>query len=45
MPMDMKPPTGRGRAPFNLTRFQLGVAAGLVAALFVLLAGKGFLGM
>ena len=45
MPMELKPAAGAGRAPFDLTRFQVGVAAGLVVALFVLLAQKEFLAL
>jgi hypothetical protein len=43
--MELKPPGGPGGTPFNLTRFQIGVAGGLVVALFVLLAHRGFLAL
>jgi hypothetical protein len=45
MPMELKPPGGPAATPFNLTRFQLGIAGGLVVAVFVLLAQRGFLAM
>jgi purine-cytosine permease-like protein len=45
MPMDLKPPGAPPALPASLTRFQLGVAGGLVVALLVLLAQRGFLTM
>jgi hypothetical protein len=40
--MDLKPPAGPG-TPFTLMRFQVGVAGGLLVALFLLLAQRGLL--
>ena len=45
MPMDLKPPGVPRATPPSLIRFQVGVAGGLLVALFVLLAHKGFLAM
>jgi hypothetical protein len=43
MPMDLKPPGLPPVRPRSLIRFQVGVAGGLVVALLLLLAQKGFL--